>query len=209
MTSDVLAAISKGPCRELLVAHGFRRSAPHFWRNPEGVNHAIQFQASSWGSADGGSFTINLGVTTPALHETVLGQPFPANPGTACCWPFGMRIGALLPGGRDRWWEISSAADAEPVGRELVAALRDFALPFFDGLRRREDLAEWVQRDHGAHPAAPCLAPLLLAESAAIAGDREAARSILAAASGEFGGAVFEEWVRRLSSRRELTGQRE
>jgi hypothetical protein len=44
------------------------------------------------------------------------------------------RIGNLLPDGGDRWWWIEPDRPTEPVGDEVIAAIRDYALP---EMRRR------------------------------------------------------------------------
>jgi hypothetical protein len=39
------------------------------------------------------------------------------------------RIGKLLPAGEDKWWLVHAGHDAKVVGDEVLAAIRDFALP--------------------------------------------------------------------------------
>jgi hypothetical protein len=83
ITLQAIDFVSKGACTDLLVPRGFRRRAPHFFRQADGVYHCINFQASQWGSYDSGKFTINLSVTSPELYSAFTGQPFPKNPATA------------------------------------------------------------------------------------------------------------------------------
>ena len=44
------------------------------------------------------------------------------------------RIGQLLPNPGDRWWWIEPDRPTEPVADEVIAAIRDYALP---EMRRR------------------------------------------------------------------------
>lgn len=143
VTKNIIAEISRGVCTSLLIPAGFLRAAPHFWRENEGINHAINFQASAWGSQQSGSFTINLGVSTRALYEGFTGSTFPTNHGTAL-WPVSVRIGMLMPDHMDRWWEVMVSSDIKRISEEVVIALREYALPFFDRLRTREQLVQWL-----------------------------------------------------------------
>lgn len=42
------------------------------------------------------------------------------------------RLGALLPGGEDRWWEIEAETDTAALAAELRDALEARALPWLD-----------------------------------------------------------------------------
>jgi hypothetical protein len=39
------------------------------------------------------------------------------------------RIGMLMPGSLDRWWEIRAGQPTEQVAAEVVSAVREYALP--------------------------------------------------------------------------------
>jgi hypothetical protein len=203
VTRDVIATISKGVCASLLCGHGFRRSAVHFWRDREGVNHAVNFQASAWGSTDAGSFTINLGVTTRALYEGFTGCSFPANAGTAL-WPISIRIGHLLPTGGDSWWNVDESSNAEVVGRDVVAALRDHALPFFERVSTRDQVRQWVRTAGPRQCVFPAQVPLILAVLAAEEGDLPEARLLLRGAIADSHGRPFEAIIRRVADRLSL-----
>ncbi len=50
----------------------WRRSIKQFgnrrvWRLVDGLSHYVNFQASAWGSHEVGRFSINLGVSSPAM----------------------------------------------------------------------------------------------------------------------------------------------
>jgi hypothetical protein len=44
-----------------------------------------------------------------------------------CYWH--ARIGMVMPGTHDTWWEITPRIDTETTAREVVSAVREFALP--------------------------------------------------------------------------------
>jgi hypothetical protein len=44
------------------------------------------------------------------------------------------RLGALAPGGKDRWWEVTCDADIETVGRALSDSVFAHGIPWLDGL---------------------------------------------------------------------------
>lgn len=108
----------------------FRRQGPHLHRWSTDVFHCIHFQASQWGSADSGRFTINLVVTASYLFEPWLGMPFPANPATAL-FPIQQRIGVVMPSHTDHWWQVDRSTDLDAIAAESVFAMTQYGLPFF------------------------------------------------------------------------------
>jgi hypothetical protein len=48
------------------------------------------------------------------------------------------RIGELLPGGEDKWWQVKPDSDLRALNDEIVSAIRDHALPAIHGQIRRE-----------------------------------------------------------------------
>jgi Domain of unknown function (DUF4304) len=60
-------------CR-LTYASRFSAKGTNYWRSTEGFFQSVNFQASPWGTQDAGSFTINLGVTSPVLYEAFTGR---------------------------------------------------------------------------------------------------------------------------------------
>ena len=199
VTRQVIAAISKGPCAAVLRPAGFRRSSPHFWRDGGGINHAINFQASQWNAGRSGQFTINLGVSTPALYQAFTGRTFPKNRGTTL-WPIFMRLGQFIHG-TDRWWEVNSAADAHVVGEEIATALTEHALPFFSRIATTDDLARWVQEPYPGGGVFPAQKRLVLAGLAAGKGHLDEARSLLSPVLLENRGKPFEMTTRQFAKR--------
>ncbi|WP_425603184.1 DUF4304 domain-containing protein [Lysobacter soli] len=109
ITQDCIRQVSTYVA-EAFKPDGFRRQAPHLWRERGDVINVINFQASQWGSAKAGRFTINLASTNRHLYSTWTGRKFPANP-AAAIWPVHIRIGALTSG-TDLWWDVEESTNA-------------------------------------------------------------------------------------------------
>lgn len=199
-TQDVIAVVSKGACAELLGEAGFRRSVPHFWRESGRINHAVNFQASAWGSSESGSFTINLGVSTRFLYEAFTGRAFPTNRGTAL-WPISARIGSLTADRRDLWWKVDVNADVPAIAEDVAKALRQYAFPFFDGLRTPEQLVAWVQASGARFGGNESQVPIIQAALAVEGGDPGGAQTLLRRAVGEHRGKPFESAIRSVATR--------
>ena len=122
--------IAAGPAA-LLKDRGFRKSARSFHAQAGDLFQVVQFQASMWNTPDSARFTINLNIVLPFFHEKWTGKPFPKNPGSAA--PIiTQRIGLLMAGKTDHWWEISPESDVPSVARDVSTALSTHGLPFLD-----------------------------------------------------------------------------
>lgn len=129
---------------------GWRRKASHLVRESAGVIHGIHFQASQFGSAEQGTFTINLVVTEPRIYQAWTRRPLPANPATAL-YPIQQRIGRMSPSSRDHWWDVSSTTDLSIVQRDVFDLLSIAERDFFVQFRSLEDMLERL-RLHGTLP---------------------------------------------------------
>jgi hypothetical protein len=49
------------------------------------------------------------------------------------------RIGELMPGSPDHWWTLAAGDSTEALAREVVFAVRDYALPAMQSARARFD----------------------------------------------------------------------
>jgi hypothetical protein len=152
MPSFTLAAIKEvsAAAHRQFAGSGWRRKAPHLIRESAGVIHGIHFQASQFGSAEEGRFTINLVVTEPRIYQAWTRRPLPANPATAL-YPVQQRIGWMLPAHRDHWWEISSSTDITTVKSEVLDLLRLAVSDFFIQFSSLEAMLERL-RQHGTLP---------------------------------------------------------
>ena len=101
----------------------------------------IGFQKSQWSDSDDVRFTINLNVASRARWEEArLTRPYLGarpSPNTLYTAPaiamddyaWSRRIGDVLPGGADRWWKVTPSSDTRLIADEVVAAIRNYALP--------------------------------------------------------------------------------
>ena len=197
-TRQAIAAISSGPCADLLRPKGFKRAAPNFWRHADDIYQSVSFQASQWGSADQGSFTVNIGVSSPALYTAFTGRAFPKNPSTTL-WPINQRIGALIPNPHDLWWNIDAATDLDAIGRAVADTLARYGLPFLDGLQTPPQFESAVLEGSGIPGLTEAQAIVVRATLAAQQGKKDLAKSLLENAIEKYGGKPFETTVSRIA----------
>jgi hypothetical protein len=196
LTRQAIAAISGGPCATVLKPRGFRRNAPNYWRETEGIFQSINFQASQWGSHAEGSFTINLGVTSPTLYEVFTGRDLPKNP-AGLLWPVNRRIGSLMPSRCDLWWKVDERTDLAKLGREVASSLEEIALPFLDVVRTPEQLYAAVLSDSSVTGLTEAQLVLVRATLAVQLGDKATARALLDDALDKYRGKPFETTVQQ------------
>ncbi len=199
-TRQAISEISATACRPILSRLGFRRAAPHFWRVVNGLSQCVNFQASAWGSREAGRFTINLGISSPALFEGFTGRRFPKEP-AAALWPVNTRIGFVMPERRDLWWDVDETTDVTRVGDQVATALSDYAVPWLQKLATRRDLIDAVEDAPMALGIFPAQVPFVLAIFAAEDGDLARARAILVSALEDLRGKPFELAVRQVADR--------
>lgn len=166
----------RGPIAAQLGKQGFRRQRNRFGRLHAGGWQIIDFQASQFGSRDDVRFTVNLGVAYPELRgadDTWTEKHAPAEHKAHVR----ERIGFLLAGGEDHWWELTPDTDPRELADELIGVLSTKALPW---LEARADFAQYLDMLHdrrselGAHELARL--PKLLED----VGERDLAACLLA-----------------------------
>lgn len=115
---------------------GLRGSGRAFSIPSERYWALIGFQGSRHSDRDAVSFTINLKVVShDAWAEIRVEQPWRSERPSANeslslepgAWD--QRLGFLLPARRDQWWTLRAGAPTRPLATEIVAAIRDYALP--------------------------------------------------------------------------------
>jgi hypothetical protein len=183
----------------LLKANGFKRKAPHFWRENEGIVQCVNFQASQWGSSEAGSFTINLGVTSPTLYSAFTGREMPKSPASVL-WPVNKRIGHLTPDSRDLWWKVGDGTDIDQLGKEVAFTLAAYALPFLDSLRTPQLFHAAVLSGKSVIELPEGQSLLVRAALAAQSGEGGTAQSLLEDACRKYKGKPFEAAVRRIAA---------
>jgi Domain of unknown function (DUF4304) len=126
----------------LLKGLGYRKHGRKFYLVSELSTAHVRFQASQWNHADSTRFTINLGRYFVAIAQRN-GEPVILDPLMQKQMHVGIRIGHLLPEQADHWWAIRTANDVPAVSAELVAAMRDYGLPYLNSVASVEGVAEF------------------------------------------------------------------
>jgi len=117
-----------------LRALGFKGSGQNYTLASDDHWAMLGFQKST--SSDRGRvrFTANvLVVSRTGWDEARAAQPhLPKRPTATTYWGtfvWQERIGALLPGGQDQWWEFNASSDATKLADAIESAVRDYVLP--------------------------------------------------------------------------------
>ena len=113
---------------------GFKGSGRLYMMDDDRSWVRLGFQASQFNTADEVSFTINLAVvdkdTWRRQRQERSYLPDVPSPGTYYGVPFWQtRIGHVMPERRDVWWALSTGEAVGPVVSEVLAAIRDCAIP--------------------------------------------------------------------------------
>lgn len=111
-----------------LRERNFRKRRNRFQRADDQGWQVVDFQASQWGSRDDVQFTINLWVGVSELRKADAGAQLE------------QRVGALLPGGQDHWWQVGAATDTTVLAAELRDVLATRCLPWLDARRSLDHL---------------------------------------------------------------------
>jgi hypothetical protein len=200
VTIRAIQATSKAAADVGLTDAGFRRQGNHLHRLVDGVFHAINFQGSQWGSASSGSFTVNLVVTSPFLHTTWTGRPFPSNPASSL-FPLRSRIGRLMPSRRDHWWEVDDRTIVDTLAQEAATEIIQYGLPFFEPFKSTKSMLVSLREGKEL----PCLSaahlPLIHAILAVEAGAGAEARGVLERALVGAGASPFRETIQAIGER--------
>lgn len=126
----------------LLRGLGYRRRGRTFLLAGELSTAHIRFQASHWNHADCTRFTINLGRYFESIARKN-GELVVLDFSKQRQMHVGIRIGHLLPQQSDQWWSIASEGDVPKVAAEVVAALRDYGLPYLESVATLDGVAEF------------------------------------------------------------------
>jgi len=108
-----------------LKTAGFRKNKALFALEQNDTTLFVQLQSSMKTTKDVLVVTVNLGIFSRSVAESV-GNTHEPNIYDA---QWRARIGCFLPGGSDKWWEVRSEQDAEACGLEITKLLIDKALP--------------------------------------------------------------------------------
>lgn len=137
-----------------LKEQGFKKTGRDWYRqNPESV-FAINLQT---GSRDPTRFTLNLGVHIPRIYVLFTDKPQSEKPKYHECG-VKERIGPLMPEKKDHWWEIDYGISLKKIGKEMVASLRDYGLPWMEAHLTPESASEFLKDRVSIYSAAAALA---------------------------------------------------
>lgn len=110
-----------------LSKSGFKKSGNVF-RLVAGENSAvIEFQKSRGNTSEILVFTINIAIVVGRLLN---GEGENVQKARAIDGHLRERIGTLLPGQQDKWWEITQATDAKGLAAEVSTIASEVAVPY-------------------------------------------------------------------------------
>ena len=112
-----------------LKASGFKKKARNFLLEQQDHTKVVNVQASQWNEGSEGSFTINLGIYFPEVADAIDWFPVKNHPKICDC-TINKRIGVLMPGGCDSWWEISNDTDARTVQESILESWIQYGEPW-------------------------------------------------------------------------------
>jgi len=117
LIDDVVRGALKAPLKAL----GYKKDRRTFRRHLDGCTQLVNVQASMWNEGASGRFTVNLGVYFRGLADLggigrLTDDPIESDCLVRC------RIGHLLAGGEDRWWEVHSGVDQTALVSEVRQA---------------------------------------------------------------------------------------
>jgi hypothetical protein len=142
-SSKYVDAIISTAVASLLKGLGYRKHGRRFLLEGDLSTAHIRFQSSQWNNSERTRFTINLGRYFESIaqkngEEVVLDSAKQRN------MHVGIRIGHLLPQQADHWWTIGNDDDVPEVAAEVVAALRDFGLPYLESVASLDGVAKFA-----------------------------------------------------------------
>jgi Domain of unknown function (DUF4304) len=131
---DTYAAMLKTLIAPGLRAVGFKGSGQNYRLPSDDYWAMLGFQKSTSSDASHVRFTGNVVVVSRSGWDAVRAESphLPERPTATTYWGtfvWQKRIGELLPGGEDLWWEVEAGSDAAELADAIVWAIRDYVLP--------------------------------------------------------------------------------
>jgi len=125
MSSDDYKRIILVQLHSLLKPIGFRKKQQCFSAEQGDTVLFIQMQSSTKSTKNVSVVTINLGIFSRVVAESVGNTRAP----NILDAHWRERIGSFLPDGSDKWWEIQSSDEADLCGAEITRILINRVLP--------------------------------------------------------------------------------
>lgn len=131
---DALTVLLREHVGPRLRALGFKGSGASWTADRPGWLVSLGFQRSVHGTALDTEFTVNVAVASiEGWNARRQAEPYlPVRPAPNTRYGpsvWHRRIGALQPGGQDRWWAITPRTGLASLAGEVTAAIADHALP--------------------------------------------------------------------------------
>jgi hypothetical protein len=139
---DLFKLMLRDEVAPALRASGLKGSGQRFELPSESHWALLGFQKSAWSDRQRLTFTVNLTVVARSVWTNGRRRwsQLPEQPGPNWALPPMMesafdtgywhaRIGELMPGNLDRWWEVNATPDSGAVAAEVVEAIVEYALP--------------------------------------------------------------------------------
>ena len=115
---------------------GFRGSGQVFEYKVDDWWAQLGFQKSQWNEAKTVSFTMNVSAISKKDWAAAISQKpqLPMKPSPSVHYGIGWqkRIGSLIPGGKDKWWEITPDSSLSNVSKEVIEVVRKVVVPELD-----------------------------------------------------------------------------
>jgi hypothetical protein len=173
------AAMKLGLAPELRKS-GYKKSGRTFHFVSDACTRVLNIQSDRWNTRTEGSFTINLGIYFPALHQLAERVPFPGLPKEYDC-DVRERIGDLMPSQKDHWWNVNMNTNIEELADELRHVWQEYARPWLEHNSSLINAAMVLERTRQ---------PFMAAAARLLLGDKEKARELTALALKQYPAAL-------------------
>jgi hypothetical protein len=123
---------------EFLKKHGFQKKQHRWMRARSDLIDLIQLQPSRGSDSESVSFTMNFGLLSPRVYETLVNKPVPKFPSPVDGYPE-FRIGFVI-GENDLWWDIPRDGDLDSFAAEIIALIEAYVFPVFETCENESEL---------------------------------------------------------------------
>jgi hypothetical protein len=133
----------------VLKAAGYRKRI-HTWHLKfDEIFRVCNLQLNKWNTSSEATFTVNLGVFHPDFNHQRNSPLKPVDVPKEYHCNVRIRIGQVMPGQTDHWWNIAKTHDNNKVAVDLLGNLERFALPWLDSFTTLHDMHAWfVKHQH-------------------------------------------------------------
>lgn len=118
---------------------GYKKSGRTFRAKADPFVRVINVQASQWNRGTEARFTVNLGIYSQVIEESFRPSSNLVEPKEYHC-VLRKRIGELMPGNQDTWWNSEPLEKFESLAPSLRHAVEAYAMPWFERINSFETL---------------------------------------------------------------------